>query len=342
MSSSETEFRLGRFLAGAFVGLAVTWALLMTVMLIVDPLGATGGNSVCPAGAKTLEPLSTKSLIAQRLRPRTIVLGTSRVKLGFGREELAILGPGPAANLGINAAIPADFASLADDALAGGQLERAFIGVDFNTMHQPGAAGLGAQIAAAEFPALERWRRAFLSFEALDALPAAIGDCRPVLHPDGTPILEADDGSDGAVVPMDVDRAWLKSQLLTGPSNRAGFAARLEELRSLVAELRRHEVEVVLFSAPYQEDLVALFAETGRLRDFELFHAEIARLAREEDVGFVDLHSAAAIRELGLPPCPDGGIGCHYLDLTHFSPLVGERIARALARDGASEGLRRP
>ena len=42
-----------------------------------------------------------------------------------------------------------------------------------------------------------------------------------------------------------------------------------------------------------------------------------------------------------LPPCHGGGIGCHYLDLTHFSPLVGERVARALARESASAGLPR-
>lgn len=331
MSSSERERGTGRFLAGALTGFAAIWVVLLGAMATTDPLGATQGNSLCPAGAKTEDAGTTRALIAARLRPRTIVLGTSRVRMGFSEPALAQLGPAPVANLGTGGALPAEFAAFAGDALAGGRLERAYIGVDFNVLHQDDAADIAQPIADARFPALERLRRAFLSYDALTALPRALAGCRPALHPNGAPLLRADGRVDEASPEPARERARLLAHFRTTSADDVLFAARMAELRDLVARLRRQRVEVVLFSAPYQENLLSLIAETGHRADFERFHAEVARLAHEQGVPFVDLHGEAAVRELRLPPCPGGGIGCHYSDLTHYVPLVGERIAGRLA-----------
>lgn len=332
MSSSEAQPTPRRFLAGLIAGLAGTLALLAGAMLVVDPLGATDGNALCRAGAKNIYSSDFKALIASRMRPRTVVLGTSRLKLGFGEEALALLGPSPAVNLGVDAALPADFDSLSGEALAGGRLERAFIGIDFNTVHQWGAVPLMDPIAKARFPWLERWRRAFLGYEAFRALPSALRGCRPAFHGDGAPVLNAS----GGIAAEHGNYLESRSDIARGlrANERPGAettTARLGQLQTLVADLRKRGVTVVVFSAPYQEGLLTVYDELGMRGRFERFHADVAQLARKERVAFVDLHSPAGVAALALPACPGGGIACHYLDLTHYSPLVGERIAAQLA-----------
>jgi hypothetical protein len=340
MSSSDQGRGVPRYFGGVLAGFAGASLLLAAAMLVVDPLGATGGNGLCPAGAKVVDARTTRTLIAAQLRPRTVVLGTSRVRTGFSQQALARLGPAPVANLGTSAALPADFAALATDSLAGGRLERAFIGIDFNTLHQDNYTAAEQPLAEARIAALERWRRAFVSYEALTALPPAMAGCRPQLRADGTPIVAAPDEADRAA--PESAGARVGRQLRKAEWDWARFAARLAELRPAIAALRRRHVDIVLFSAPYQENLVGLFGDLGRAREFDRFHAEVARFAREEGIAFIDLHSPAAIRDLGLPPCPVGGIACHYLDLTHYSPLVGEKVARKLATEARPRPGPRP
>jgi hypothetical protein len=257
------------------------------------------------------------------------VIGTSRVAKGFSGQALTLLGPEPVANLGISGGLPRNYLVLADESLAGGSLERAFIGVDFNMLHQRNGPSRENAIATSRYPTIERMRTAFLSHDAMRTLASASLDCRPRLQRSGAPVLaalEAERRSDIGEAGRELRRILLQDDSARGTR----FENRLGDLRDLVRRLREADVEVVLFSAPYREKLQAVFEEAGMRDEFERFHAEIAKLAHEEGVRFVDLHDADAVHELGLPACPNGGIGCHYLDLTHYDPLVGERVAVAL------------
>jgi lysophospholipase L1-like esterase len=329
MSSSEPS--LGRFYAAFGAMLIGALTLLALVLVVVDPLGATAGNALCRAGAKGPNADDAREFIAHRTRPRIVVLGSSRVQWGFAADALERLGP-DAVNLGIGGGLPADFAALADEALAAGRLERVFIGVDFNSLHQVGGRAPARPAAMSPFPELERWRRAFLIYPALRAVPGLLLDCRPKFTPDGAPVLDA---AGHPLLPSPeaaADRVGVAAALARLPRpDPQRFASRMGELRALIRRLRRHDVEVVLFSAPYREELLEVFGKVGLRDDFDAFHTELARLAREEGVPLVDLHSPQAVATLNLPPCPDGGIGCHYLDLTHYSPLVGRQIAAQLA-----------
>jgi hypothetical protein len=333
MSSSDRSAR--GFLTACAAAFVIVIGMLGGALLVVDPLGATSGNALCSAGAKNLDHAAAKSLVAYNRRPRTVVIGTSRVAKGFSRDAMAILGQAPVANLGISGGQPANFSVIADEALAGGRLERAFIGVDFSALHQRDEPAIEPSIASATYPELERVRVAFLSEAALHSLIFAPFDCRPRQRRDGAPVearVQADSAPD-----MQSEAARLDLSLeRTDPLRDERFITRLGQLRAMVRRLRRNNVEVVLFSAPYREELQALFSEHGLLDEFARFHAEVAQLAHEEGVRFVDLHDAGT-RDLGLPACPDGRIGCHYLDLTHYGPLVGERLAVALTSHSSAD-----
>jgi hypothetical protein len=336
MSNSRPPQRPRRFLTGFLAGLAAPLALTAAVMLVVDPFGATPAGGICPAGPQSGMARIPKMLIAQRTRPRTIVLGTSRVDLAFERASIALLGPPPGVNLGLDGSLAAAWAALSEESLAGGRLQRVYLGVDFNLRHQAQESPAPRPFVTARWPAGERWRQALASYEAFRALPQAVFDCRPRFHRDGTPILDASGRTRGPRL-SEEGQASILTDVLRRSAERAdlganGFAERSAALRRMIAALRRRDVEVVLFSAPYREELVAIFERTGWATEFSRFHEDMERLAREQRVPFVDFHDPAAVSRLQLPPCPGRGIGCHYTDLTHYHPLVAERMAPLLRR----------
>lgn len=84
------------------------------------------------------------------------MLGNSRVDNGFDSVTLARLGPAPRVNLATSDAMPAEMAALARDALAGGRLRVAYVGVDFNLAVSPRDPGPVRAIADAPCRGLRR------------------------------------------------------------------------------------------------------------------------------------------------------------------------------------------
>ena len=337
MSSSDPGTAQRRFFAGVFAGLAGASLAMAATLLVVDPLGATDGNRLCGAGAKAHAAETAKLIVAHDRRPRTAIVGTSRVKWGFDRDALSELGAQPVVNLGVSGGLPANFSDALDEALAGGRLERAYIGVDFNLVHQLGGPVSSSGIAGSGFPRLERLRRAFFGYEALRSATSALRDCRPAFHVDGSPTREG--YRERAQRTVDDERGLLVRRLRrSGGRSEEETSARYVELRSLIVRLRRQDVEVVLFSAPYRKELTDTFAEVGLDDDFAQFHAELSHLAHDEGAAFIDLHDPADVRMHGLRGCAGGGIACHYIDLTHYGPEFGRQIARSIApRAGGPE-----
>ena len=342
MSSSDALPAPSASLRGFARGLGITTALILAIYagaaLLVDPMGATPGNRLCAGGIKAEIRLGAKSLVARREAPATIMLGNSRVDNGFDTATLARLGPAPRASLATSDAMPAEMAALARDALAGGRLRLAYIGVDFNLAVSPRDPGPVKAIADAPLPWLEAMRRTWFGTDVFQAISTLPPDCTRLINADGTStparleIRPRPGASPRQMAKARKEYARRAQELRHLGSRRT--AARLAELRAIVRELRRGGVGVVLFAGPVRSQLELIHREKGLAQAAEGWNGQVARMAREEGALNLDLRRQAALDAAGVPPCPQGGADCHFRDLTHYSASVGTALARPLALAG--------
>lgn len=334
--SEQAEPSWRGFLA-VFLGVALAClAATAMAMVIVDPLGVVQSGSWCGAGAKADPARYFKPVTAMIARPRTILLGTSRIQLGFDHEALAQLGRAPRANLGVENGQPEDFAVLAADALASGRLERALIGVDLNSLHAEAAPDHIKAISNSAWPQANLLWRGYASEEAVSGLLIALPHCKPLYRADGSSI-----GTAGRLAPQTLNRAKALARLevemvarrevLSRDGGRR-VATRKAELRGLLARLRLQGVRTTVFFAPMSEELLSVLGKSGIAEEIPGWRREITALAHSEGAEFIDLGTPQAVAALKLPPCPGGGIGCHFADAVHFSPVVGRALAQRLAQ----------
>jgi hypothetical protein len=324
-------------MAGLAFSLLAALSGYAAVVFVVDPLGAFGGNSACEAGPKTFASQGALPIMLYRQAPKVAVTGTSRAKRGFDHEALTLFGEN-AANLGVEGAQVADFRALTQAALAGGKLETVYIGIDFSSLHDLRNRPPAPPISASHWPDAEYPRFALFSSHALRGVADAWPDCRVRVHRDGS-LVDPSDGIEPSGQDIEaMSREFLARKAAIDRGGRDHFEARLDELAATIASLRARDVDVVLFSAPYRGLLVQQFAKAGLAGEFAWWQEEMRQFSRDQGVQYFDFHSPEGIASLSLPPCKgSGGIDCHYLDLTHYSPVVGRAIARELARGAETE-----
>jgi hypothetical protein len=337
MSSSDARSPGKPFAFGFLAVLLPVLALVGVGLLVVDPLGILGGNAICGAGAKSVLARPVKPIIAARARPRTVVIGTSRVAYGFDHEALARLGPPPAVNLGVEGAMIADYRPLLAQAMAGGKVERVYLGIDPNSLAGEGFAADVPFFADSWWPAGALILHGFFSREAVIGLARSIGDCRPHFDEHGAPVHAEDLRHFELLGPRpsvaQLERRFVRERVALERGDEHRRQARLAELRSLLRELRRRGIETVVFTAPQREDVLAAHARAGLAPVLQSWFEMTATLARAEGAAFVDMSSAPAVAALKLPPCPSGSIACHFPDRSHFSPVIGRAMARLLAAE---------
>lgn len=338
MSSSDGSPR------GFAMALGITFAVMSLAFaaaaLLLDPMGATSGNRLCAGGIKADIRLNAKSLIARRTAPATIMLGNSRVDNGFDSVTLARLGPAPRANLATSDAMPAEMAALARDALAGGRLRIAYVGVDFNLAVSPRDPGPVRAIADAPLPWLEAQRRTWFGTDMFQAMATFPPDCTALINPDGTSTeARLDSRPRPGASPRQMAlarREYARRGLELANIGEARMAGRLGELRVMVRDLHRAGVKVVLFTGPVRSQLDLIQRESGLDAASTRWHRQLAAMARQEGAVLLDLRSPQVLAAAGVPRCPGGGFDCHFRDLTHYSATVGAALSGQLAQAGQS------
>jgi len=332
MSSSEAHFAAPtRFFAALLATAALALLLLAATLLIVDPLGNGNGNPLCPAGAKDTNARAAKALVLSRLHPRAIVLGTSRVMIGFDRAALTELGGEDTVNLGVSNGHFSDYRILAEGALAGGRLRTAYFGVDFASLRDPIVPQPAPSPPASRYA---QWRLAYASMDSLHGLITALPNCRPRIRKEGSPVSASWPGLRGpeelASSKEQVRRRFLRRKAWLDMRGTGHFDERLDEFSHLIDRLQANGVEVVLFSAPNRKELLDAVDDAGLRSYLSLWHTKMKRFASNKGVRFVDFSSGPENAALGLPACPSGGNGCHYLDLTHYKPEVARAMVPML------------
>lgn len=335
MSSSDQkaagpEGNPAAFLHAFVAGIVASVLLLVALILVVDPAGAGPGNAFCGRGAKSTESTYVKPLLPGILRPRTVIMGTSRVQFGFDGAALRQLEvAGPAANLGIAAALPSDWRQLGTSVLQNASQPVIYLGVDFNSAYQRPNSPLAPQAEGLVARAFARLRGAWFSNQALQILPDALPLCAVGYGTDGTFARAVDVNGPmlGNLQTTERMKIGLRSVYTAGLIDQ-----RLAEIDSLLTQWQRAGATVVVFSAPYRPEAMQAYAEEGLTASFNRYHQRLHEIARSHSAAFVDFRSPEAVTSLHLVPCPQGGIGCHYYDLIHYRPEVGAAMAPVLYR----------
>ncbi len=338
MSSSDVpQHSLRGFWIAGTIAFVLTLAAYCALVVTVDPLGTGNGNALCPAGTKMINSREARPLLARRGMASTILLGTSRVERGFDAAALDTLGDGPQVNLGIANGMPADWQALLADASAVGLPRRVYIGADFVMMSRREGNPVPEPIAEAPFPQVEEWHRAYFSQSALLGITTLGEGCRPAYRRDGSMVTP--ERTPDFAGPEHLARAEtaLGRRLALDPAERRIiYQPRRELMRQLITGLREQDVEVVLFAAPYNHVLRGVYDRLGMAGEIDWFNADLAALAEELEIAFVDRSDAATILQMGVSPCADGTELCHFFDLTHYDRELATALARELRVAGDS------
>lgn len=331
MSSSRAFLRafLGLVAAGVLAALGMT--------LLVDPYGVLaptiGTPTLCPPGNKSGLARQSKLLVPAAIRPRTVLLGTSRVMLGFDAAALERLGP-DGANMGVENAQPRDFVDQARAATAWGKVERAYIGADFAAFLGRAAPPLPPAPDPRAGPRLAVLADGLFSIDAVRAAILALRDCRARFAPDGSPFYAGErpvwlgpaTGAVGLEAVMQ-DRAEGVAELSPADSRR-----RMAELAEAIRIFRRQGAQVTVFIAPYAGEVVDHYRKRGLGAVFDRWMADVAAMSRANGAHVANFATPAGTAALGLPACAEPGPSCHFHDHIHYDRSTGTAMAEVLAR----------
>jgi hypothetical protein len=322
-----------RIFAATFIalGLAIAtlcWATDPTGLL--RPMGLGGGW--CADGISAGDERFVKPALPRILQPEDVIIGSSRVGVGFGPEAF----PGRRiANLGISGASAREIDALARHAADEPALRRLWLGLDFGAFieREDGREPL-------VFPSrrLDRsWTALTYGLADERALRAALalalspGDCasRPLTRygfraRELPPV--ADPAHDDPVVRAHILRLWA----LPDDGRRRIYAARLATLDRLLADLRRRDLELILYLSPTSRGYREMLSSAGLGGLYNQWRADISALASRHGARLIESDTPGFLAAIPTPACaarsPED---CLFRDLVHFRPVVGDAIARA-------------
>jgi hypothetical protein len=351
-----------RYLAAAAVAAALLTALAAAVTVAADPYYLHGSapiegfNRLKPAAAQ--KAYEGKRALAARLRPRTLLLGNSRMEAGLDPESpLWPASLRPVFNGGLAGSGPSTALAFLTEALARG-VDPALLVVGVDVLDflaadpDAGAPEREARLAATDTLAARarHLAEATLSISALaDAVRtiAAQGwDGTDTLTPSGfNPLFSYARFArrHGLHELFEIKRA--EYALMLGRLVPRGFdppeaSGSFRSLIALLALARRHGIEVVLVAYPYHAQLLDLLRAAGLWDSLESWKRALVAVAAGAGGGVrvVDFAAYAPETMAAVPPRGDTTLdGALYWELSHFTAALGERMIGAIL--GREEGF---
>ena len=126
-----------RFIIALIIGLVLGLTGVIALNIFVDPTGFARasnlrGTAFCPASETHVSDRYSRVLRFESLNPETIVLGTSRVKIGFHKSDLIESGhPSNLFNFGINSMTATDMTDLLPHIARASHVKGLIVGIDY-------------------------------------------------------------------------------------------------------------------------------------------------------------------------------------------------------------------
>ncbi|MEQ8349105.1 MAG: hypothetical protein RIB84_16185 [Sneathiellaceae bacterium] len=312
----------GRFLKTFLLGLAGVFALVLAVTLAIDPYGLSplhpdlGSLNATRLERKQLDRM-IKPIEAIERQPRTLLIGTSRVRQGFDPDDFADMDLAPVYNLGIN------FSSLTESIVL---LEAILpflpsvetIVFEFNFVHYYFPA-VPKNLPTDWADLLHDGATAFLSVDALAASVRTVLGNRSYF--DFPLRIEADGMMVQApnMIPGDIENFYTN---VVAPGRRWTAGSQQRDMLGRLREIcDRYGIHCIFAVLPYLPADLAYYDMIGNWP---------ALVASKRDVmqHFPVLDLTMYNR---ITTEPLSGQMAYWTDVNHFTPLVGSYIADRLA-----------
>lgn len=265
-----------------------------------------------------------KPLQIAKLRPGTLLIGSSVVYRGLDPRDLRPELPQPPYNAGLSSLMADELPALAALARGLGSVRRVVVGLDyFMFTRLPPPPPLRPDIASALGRAEMRLRLMFNPEAPENLLGAGEWRTEPGLwRGDGfktTPDFEA-------ALTRKVAAAQDVAAMAYEPGRLSSLDAALGGLRGL---------DVAVYLSPVSGAQLALLGQGGRRAEFERWRADVAALVRGHGIVLHDLSTGHSFDDFD----PDTGSSRFWIDNVHFKPEVGRWV---LARLGLASGAVAP
>ena len=362
----------GRFLGISALTFAALGAAVVALNVAIDPFYIFGSpvgawNRLKPAALEHGVP--TKAALLGRARPRTLLLGNSRIEVGFdpASEEW----PGrmrPVFNAGLAGYDLSKSAELLDDALTapGSNLKHVLVGVDLFDFLQadpgnpaqdlvgaasdPDGTGADAAPSTASWAVLAQTREAVNATLTLDAI---VGSMTTLLAQGAPSATMRPDGFDpkaeyGAYVRQhgvrdlfDQKQAQLDARFARYPHPDFADPYRTSSFRSLqkiMTAARAHDLEVTLVIYPYHAWIMDLLRKHGIWDASEAWKRALVRVVADASplqVRTVDFSGYNAVTQEHVPAPGDVRTDARwYWEPGHFRSALGDRMIERLYGGG--------
>jgi hypothetical protein len=349
--------RAARYLTGwaawtvAWIALAVGFNLLVDPYRLLDLAEFPGVNARRPQMG--FHERMVKPYEVARAQPQTLLLGNSRMEIGFDPRDPAIAAlPGPVYNLGVQLASLREQRAMLRHALATAPVRRVFVGIDvidFLKQPKPRSEPSTARLATPEQPRGWGMRLARLgdlvqSYASLkatsDSVATVLGQGRRGEHRtrDGVDpfdelalVVEAE-GSAG-VFGLNLG-AFEKTHLArTGGLDPAHLA----EFADLVRTIADAKLEAVFFIHPYHARVLEKIEAKGLMGAVEAWKrsllATLAQVAAEQGTPPYPLWDFADLDPVTTEPVPTADKPAAmrwWWEASHYKPAVGARMIASM------------
>jgi hypothetical protein len=340
-----------RYLQILSLSFAGTLALVGGLTRLVDPYGYWGGPEI--AGVNRYKPASGKHLKAVKLRqieraqPVTLVVGNSRVGVGFDPEASAWPREArPVYNLGLPGIGTAELVDTAIEAMDRTRPKALVFAADFVDFRIP-ATEWRTWNAASPLPVAGGGARekveVLLSLDALSDSVAALAEqhkANPAhLTPSGFDSLAQyndDVAAEGHAALFEQRHrdniarylAGPKAVRWPGPGGSPSWAA----LDRLARECRRRGVALTLVTYPYHVELLLAFQQAGLWPAFEDWQRGLAEFSRRTGTPVWDFSRLSPQATEAVPSAGDTQTRMRwYWEAGHFKAALGDIVIADLA-----------
>jgi hypothetical protein len=263
-----------------------------------------------------LEMRRVKPLQLARIRPETVLVGSSVVYRGLDPADLAPSAPHPVYNAGLSSLMAGELPALAALVRNVGSARRVVIGLDYYMFTSlPPPPALQPELATAAGRA--------------DALLRTVFNSGAVENLLSRPRRNTEPGSwraDGFKTTPDFDAAL--TMRIAAAQDIAAMAYRPERLAGLAEALSRlRGLEVELYLSPVSRPQLRLLDAGGRLPEFERWRADVAALVASHGLRLADLATDHPFDDFE----PGKGSSRFWIDNVHFKPAVGNWVLARLA-----------
>lgn len=285
-----------------------------------------------------------KAMQVRHVKPQAVILGSSRAETGLSPEHAGWKAR-PAYNLGLSDARLYEIKSYFEFACSQAQVKQAMLLLDF-TAFLPGGRNS---------PDFSEERLQGFSAEdyllGLCSWDATSGSLNTLLGRQGEKSYLANGSRD-----VSVENARVKAK---GGALRAFLAyekrfmtagtapTRLDEeaqqvFRDILAVARRHSVDLRLAVAPVHARYLEMLDRCGQAALFEEWKkwitAEVEKEAVDSKQSAFPLLDFSGYNEFTTEPVPEKGLATYYLESSHFTQALGDKLLDRLFSDEAPAG----